>query len=182
MRDISERALYAPTLATRRRTIEISPSRFAQQGFQIVERYTPFAFESAWPSTGDHDTQVWDFLESVEDGWDEGKGKAPSREGLRWLKNSQLVLLLRLHMDAPPPWNIQMEGPAVFPMTSGDVEFAWEENERSASLKVDLDTRQGRLHLFDNVTFESKHSDYYFKNNDSVWEIVSEIYSHLASE
>ena len=151
---------------------------YGNVAFYIFEKPTNQVIE-------DHNDEVWSFLESIEDGWDEGKGKAPSREGLRWLRSSQLALLLQLHMDAPPPWNFQMEGPAVFPLTSGDIEFAWEENERSASLNVDLDTRQGTLHLFDNVAFESKHLNYYFSNNNSVLEIVEivrEVYNHLVSE
>lgn len=191
--DSAEKALHGSVLVPKGvgRTVENRPLRlgevavsywnssntssYGNMAVHIFEK--PFIEEAEDPNA-----EVWSFLESIEDGWDEGEGKAPSREGLRWLRNSYLVLLLRLHVDASPPFNIKMEGPAVFPLASGEVEFAWEENERSASLKVDLDTRQGRLHLFDTATFESKHSDYYFSSGDSVWEIVSEVYSHLVSE
>lgn len=176
MSNISERAFYAPTLVTSSKTIEIHPMQFGTQWFQIFERYSPFAFESAWPNTEDHDAEVWDFLESVEDGWDDGKGIAPSKEGLRWLKSSPLALLLRFHRDSDFPWKFPMGGPAVFPMASGEVEFQWDEENLLASLKIDVDTQKGTLYLRNRAAVESSLIDYDFSSANNVLKMMINLY------
>ena len=129
-----------------------------------------------------HEAEVWSFLESVEDGWDDGKGKAPSMKGLHWLKNSQLALFLHFSKTEPQPWTFPTESPAVFPLQSGEVEFEWAENALSASLKVDVDTRQGILHLRNSKIRESSQINYDFNKNCIVWEVMSKVGSFFESD
>ena len=76
-----------------------------------------------------------DELRAMKDGWYEGEGFAPSREGLEWL-------------DAvfPREYDRNLPLPRIYPTFDGDVQLEWMVGRNDASLEVDLSQRLGYWH------------------------------------
>jgi hypothetical protein len=77
-------------------------------------------------------------LETLEDGWLDGQGKALSREGLDWLAG----MIRKLYPDTLPP-------PFVYAMPDGRLQLEWSFKCREISLEVDLATKAGEWHSLD---------------------------------
>jgi len=86
-------------------------------------------------------------LARLEDGWLDGKGRAPAKNGLDWLANS---FDTRFDASLPLPW--------LYPTAEGGVQAEWSLNDWEVSLEIDLETQQGiyqALNLKDNSCNES---------------------------
>ena len=77
-------------------------------------------------------------LRSIEDGWLNGYGKAPSDEGLDWMiEKFQILSVFRIPI------------PYLYPTESGGVQAEWSLNQREISLEIDLDKKIADWHDLD---------------------------------
>lgn len=79
-----------------------------------------------------------DELRTVEDGWLEGKGTAPSEAGLDWL----LAVFDRHFPDDTPL-------PHLYPTETGGVQAEWSLGSQEVTLELDLETHRGEWHVLD---------------------------------
>lgn len=85
-------------------------------------------------------------LSKLQDGWLDGAGRAPSRDGLEWLGS---VFDTALDADLSLPY--------IYPTAEGGVQAEWTLNGWEVSLLIDLDRHQGKyqaLRLADGQTTE----------------------------
>lgn len=75
-------------------------------------------------------------FESLKNGWIEGRGIAPSKEGLQWLAHE---FSKRFPDDLPLPYT--------YPTSSGGVFFEWYTENCEISLEVDIVNRIGEFHV-----------------------------------
>ena len=106
-----------------------------------------------------------DEFRSMDDGWLEGEGLAPSPDGLDWLS----CQCERYFEDDLPL-------PHVYPTPEGGVEAEWSLEFRSAILAVDLTDHQGHWHEFGNDSDqdETEQGLDLDRNEDWVW-LMSQI-------
>ncbi len=71
-------------------------------------------------------------MAELGNGWLDGKGIAPGKEGLGWLADQ-----FDAHFDEYLPL------PYLYPTAEGGVQAEWSLNGMEVSLEIDLDTRQG---------------------------------------
>lgn len=74
-------------------------------------------------------------LAQLEDGWLNGEGRAPDRDGLAWLAD-------RFERS----WPRDLPSPYIFPTVEGGVQAEWSLPPYEASLEVDLGARTGEWH------------------------------------
>ena len=74
-------------------------------------------------------------LAQLEDGWFNGEGYAPDRDGLAWLAD-------RFERC----WPRDLPSPYIFPTVEGGVQAEWSLPPYEASLEVDLGARTGEWH------------------------------------
>ena len=74
-----------------------------------------------------------DQLASLEDGWLDGKGMAPRKDGLRWMAK-----VFDKSFDPALPL------PHIYPTPEGGLQAEWNLGRWSVSLEIDLSTREGR--------------------------------------
>jgi hypothetical protein len=79
-----------------------------------------------------------DELRTLQDGWYDGRGKAPSAEDLDWL----LAAFIEHDPDDLPQ-------PYVYPVAEGDVRLEWDLGSHSPSLEIDPIRRVGQWHDLD---------------------------------
>jgi hypothetical protein len=79
-----------------------------------------------------------DDLRVLQDGWYDGRGKAPSAMGLDWL----LAAFVENYPDDLPQ-------PYVYPVAEGDVRLEWDLGSHSLSLEIDPIRRIGLWHDLD---------------------------------
>ena len=77
-------------------------------------------------------------LKLIEDGWLEGRGRAPSRAGVDWL----LGVFVRHVPD-------DLRNPYLYPTETGGVQAEWSLGSREATLEVNLETHDGSWHVLD---------------------------------
>jgi hypothetical protein len=86
-------------------------------------------------------------LAALNDGWLDGKGRAPAKERLEWLANS---FDNWFNPSLPLPW--------LYPTAEGGVQAEWSLNDWEVSLEIDLETQQRAYHalnLNDGACIES---------------------------
>ncbi len=76
-----------------------------------------------------------DELRSLENGWLDGEGVAPGKEGLDWL----VGYFETYYSDELPV-------PCIYPTPEGGVQIEWALNGYEITLAVNIDTRQGEFH------------------------------------
>lgn len=81
-------------------------------------------------------TSRLDDLRRLHDGWLDGRGYAPSHEGLVWLRQAAHVL-----RDSPVPY--------IYPTPEGGVQLEWDIGQFRPSLTINLDTKIGEWHCLD---------------------------------
>jgi len=74
-------------------------------------------------------------LNLLEDGWYDGKGRAPSSEGLDWLAQA---------FDENFPDDLPL--PYVYPTVEGNVRLEWSLGQWEISIEIDLQKRSGQWH------------------------------------
>jgi hypothetical protein len=84
-----------------------------------------------------------DELFVIKDGWLDGEGKAPNKEGL--------TQLLNLYDQFAPKTFIK---PAIFPRPDGNIQFEWSSGEYEIDIVIDLKTFQSKLHSLNFETDE----------------------------
>ena len=71
----------------------------------------------------------------MKDGWLDGRGVAPDRDGLDWLAGA---IESRYPEDLPLPH--------VYPVAEGGVRLEWGVTPQEVSLEIDLDRKSGEWH------------------------------------
>ena len=87
--------------------------------------------------TLDISTQI-DDLRLLKDGWLEGQGKAPSKEGLDWLSQA---------FDNYYPSDLPL--PYLYPTEPGGVQAEWSLDRNEITLEIDLAERSGYFHALE---------------------------------
>ena len=105
-----------------------------------------------------------DNLRDMEDGWLDGDGLAPSKEGLNWLGDQ---------FDANFPNNLLL--PHVFPTLEGGVEMEWSHGRNAIFLEIDLVSHKGDWLWFDRDSDESHEKELDLNDFDSWKWLVDEI-------
>lgn len=105
-----------------------------------------------------------DNLRDMEDGWLDGDGLAPSKEGLNWLGDQ---------FDANFPNNLLL--PHVFPTLEGGVEMEWSHGRNAIFLEIDLLSHKGDWLWFDRDSDESHEKELDLNDFDSWKWLVDEI-------
>lgn len=85
-------------------------------------------------------------LSLLEDGWLDGYGKAPDKQGLEWLAKT---------FDS----NYDVENlplPATFPTPEGNVQFEWSIGDFEISMEVELTRLRGVYHEYNTITKKDK--------------------------
>ena len=77
----------------------------------------------------------------MEDGWLDGQGCAPDRDGLAWLAE-------RFERN----WPSDLPSPYLYPTVEGGVQAEWSLPPVEVSLEIDLATRTGEWHALNLVT------------------------------
>lgn len=104
-----------------------------------------------------------DELRELKDGWLDGKGQAPSHDGLTWLA----ARFVRFPDD--------LALPHMYPTPEGGVQAEWSLSAREASLEVDLATHQGEWHSFDLKTNE-EDTHCFDLDDDGAWDrLIAEL-------
>ena len=84
-------------------------------------------------------------LKDMRDGWLEGEGKAPDRDGLEWLADS---------FDRHYPKGIAL--PHAYPTPKGGIEMEWmTAGDMSLSLEIDLSQRTAYWLFFEDASGDS---------------------------
>ena len=78
---------------------------------------------------------------SLEDGWLEGHGKAPSHEGLNWI---EAAFARHYPLELPLPY--------LFPTEEGGIQAEWSLGSNEISLEIDLGSHVGFWHVLDMTT------------------------------
>ena len=101
-----------------------------------------------------------DEFRSMQDGWHEGDGKAPSHSGLDWLSDA---FRRGYHADLPLPYT--------YPTFEGGVQCEWTIGQFYIEIEIDLDTRKGDWIRFDENSDFSVFEDEEILNLDdpSAW-------------
>ena len=74
-------------------------------------------------------------LRVLQDGWLDGDGKAPSSDGLEWLRDT-------FECNYPA----QMPLPHLYPTEKGGVRAEWSPDPREITLEFNLETQMGEWH------------------------------------
>lgn len=85
-------------------------------------------------TTLDISAQIYD-LRQLKDGWLEGQGKAPSKEGLDWLSQA-----FDKHYSGDLPL------PYLYPTEPGGVQAEWSLGRNEITLEIDLAGHSGYFH------------------------------------
>lgn len=101
-------------------------------------------------------------LSKLQDGWLDGDGKAPSKQGLSWLL---FVFHVSFPYDAPLP--------RLYPTEQGNVQAEWRIKTRDMSLEVDLQKHLGDWHSLDLQSGDTV-TGLINCDNDSDWQWVSD--------
>ena len=101
-------------------------------------------------------------LRNMDDGWLDGEGKAPSKEGIEWLEE--------VFPDTIPM-------PYIYPTLKGGVQMEWDRTPVDISLKIDLENHQGEYHSLDLDT-DAEERKTLDLDKDSSWEWIRRRLSH----
>lgn len=103
-------------------------------------------------------------LRQLQDGWLEGKGKAPSPAGLDWLLRA---FRSNCAVDLPAP--------CLYPTAEGGVQAEWSLGAIEISLDIDLETHRGYWHELNLDTRDDASMQY----DLDTWEAWQEIASRV---
>lgn len=78
---------------------------------------------------------------ALRDGWLDGKGFAPKREGLDWFAT---VFEEYYPEELPMPY--------LYPTAEGGIQAEWSVGQQEVTLEVNLDTHQGKWHILNMET------------------------------
>ena len=111
-------------------------------GFDSIEHISPL-------DELDISAQIYD-LRQLKDGWLEGQGKAPSKEGLDWLSQA---------FDKHYSGNLPL--PYLYPTEPGGVQAEWSLGRNEITLEIDLTEHSGYFHALhmEDDTEETRHLD-----------------------
>jgi hypothetical protein len=101
-------------------------------------------------------------LRTIKDGWLDGSGFAPSKEGLIWLE----AAIMRLYPDSLPL-------PYIYPVPTGGVQLEWPLPSQEASLEIDLNDRAGEWHAL-NMPANTEEFQVLDLSDDTSWKWVIE--------
>ena len=111
-----------------------------------------------------------DELRTLQDGWYEGEGVAPSHEGLDWLSDAFECCYPD---DAPLPYT--------YPTPEGGISMEWSVENSEAMLEIDIDAHSAEWHWFDRDSDdESERTLNMDESADWQW-LASEIRSKLTT-
>ena len=79
-----------------------------------------------------------DYLRELHVGWLDGDGKAPSSDGLKWLRNAFEC-----------NYTDKLPLPHLYPTEKGGVQAEWSLDPNEITLDVNLETRLGEWHVLD---------------------------------
>ncbi|MEO5335236.1 MAG: hypothetical protein H7839_24770 [Magnetococcus sp. YQC-5] len=109
-----------------------------------------------------------DEFHNLKDGWLDGKGVAPSTEGLRWFSGQ-----FENHYTANAPL------PCLYPTAEGGIQAEWTLGEWEVSLEVNMDTHQGEWHSL-NMKTEDEVFLMLELNDPTAWHWLGEQIRQLA--
>lgn len=105
-----------------------------------------------------------DYLRNMSDGWLDGDGYAPSKEGLDWLEG-----WLEGLPSTPHPY--------IYPMFDGGIQIEWTRGDWELSLEIDLAQRKGSWHGLNMSSDEEEMRDLNLTEmEDNLW-IVAKLQS-----
>jgi hypothetical protein len=105
-----------------------------------------------------------DHLRTLEDGWLDGEGKAPSDEGLDWLTHA--------FADHYPQ---DLASPYLYPTPDGGVQAEWSLSRFEVTLDVDFRSRVGYWHQRNMQTDDEDAREIRLDDPDSWREIVKRV-------
>ena len=103
-----------------------------------------------------------DELRKMKDGWLDGEGVAPDREGLEWFETM---------MEDYYPEDLPL--PYIYPTGEGNLQLEWDMENLDVSLEVDLSTHEGELHILNLTTEETTEVKYHLNDADG-WNALIE--------
>ena len=112
-----------------------------------------------------------DELRSLADGWLDGDGVAPDKEGLDWLAG----YFETYYSDELPV-------PRIYPTPEGGVQIEWTLNSYEISLAVNLNTRWGDFHALNMSNYNEVIKSLDFNNHDDFLLLNQEIKAISESE
>jgi hypothetical protein len=112
-----------------------------------------------------------DELRELKDGWFEGKGVAPSPDGLNWLA----ALFDRVFPDDLPL-------PYLYPTAEGGIQAEWSISSKELSLEVDLSAHRGAWHWLDLDTDEDDSRELDLNDAAAFEWIIAEIRGMVGGE
>ena len=105
-----------------------------------------------------------DEIAMLNDGWLEGRGLAPSKDGLAWMSEA----FAKHYPDELPL-------PCVYPTPEGDLQMEWALGSAEVSLEIELKTHRASWHMLDHQT-ESETTRHLQLDSADDWAwIVSEV-------
>jgi len=112
-----------------------------------------------------------DELRTLKHGWLDGKGQAPSQEGLDWLAR---------HFAEQYPDDLPV--PYLYPTAEGGVQVEWSLEGRELSLEIDLTNKHGEWHLLDLATEEEQYQVLNLTDDRGWWTLAEWIRSLVNGE
>jgi hypothetical protein len=102
-------------------------------------------------------------LSRLEDGWMDGKGKAPEKKDLEWLDET-----FDLNYDTALPL------PRLFPTAEGGIQAEWSIGSWEITLEFDLPKRRGTVQAVNLATAAELNQEYDLSDENS-WKSINEI-------
>ena len=109
-----------------------------------------------------------DELRFLKDGWLEGRGQAPSHEGLDWMLQA---------FGQYYPDDLQL--PFLYPTEEGEIQVEWSHGPNEVTLEIDLGTHSGRWHAL-NMKTDGDESRTLTLDNAADWEWMVEQIRQMA--
>ena len=103
-----------------------------------------------------------DELRSLQDGWLEGQGEAPSPEGLDWMSQA---------LGQYYPEDLQL--PFLYPTAEGEIQVEWSLGPNEVTLEVDLIAHSGQWHVL-NMETDKEESRTLTLDDATDWEWLVE--------
>lgn len=110
----------------------------------------------------------FDELRLLKDGWLEGEGKAPSKEGLDWLEEA-------LNLYCPD----EIELPHLYPTPEGGIRAEWSNNQWDLSLDIHLIYKHGTWHGLNLETEDEETNTLRLGNNEDWTWLIKELNEKL---
>lgn len=102
----------------------------------------------------------WKKMLSLENGWLDGEGQAPTAEGIEWLAS-----MFKAHYPNAAPV------PYAYPTVEGNIQVEWSLGAREITLEVDIETKKGFWHEL-NVETNSEYENDFDVNTQENWDWI----------